>query len=206
MGKPSPVPCSCLAPCSAWMNGSKIKSCLSGGMPGPVSITANNTADWDGKGDVWPSRLEPSSTIYSWVMNNHWYTNTPLTQEGPVEFRYRLLVHGPYDAVAAYRFGVEQRQPLVPLAANAAPSVRPPIALQADRVVATILKPVGDGTGMLVRLRSLSEKVETANLSWPARTPKSVRICEKGETPGNKEVRQSVPVPAKGVVILLVQW
>ena len=30
------------------------------------SITANNTAGWDGVGDVWPSKLLPCSAIYSW--------------------------------------------------------------------------------------------------------------------------------------------
>jgi alpha-mannosidase len=170
------------------------------------TITANNTADWDGKGDVWPSRLDPSSTIYSWVMNNHWFTNTPLTQDGPVEFRYRVLLHGPYDAAAAYRFGVEQSQPLVSLAANTTPSALAPIMMKNDRVAATILKSTGDGKGMIVRLRSLSDNAETVNLSWPARAPRMVRICDKGETPGAREAKEAVSVPAKGFVTLYVTW
>jgi hypothetical protein len=170
------------------------------------SITANNTADWDGKGDIWPSKLDPSSTIYSWVMNNHWFTNTPLTQEGPVEFRYRLLVHGPYDAAAAYRFGVEQSQPLVPLAASRAPSILPPIALKSDRVVVTILKSTESGKGMYVRLRSLSEDSEKVDLSWPACSPKGIRICDKGETPGTQDVGNSVNVPARSFLTLFVEW
>jgi len=170
------------------------------------SITGNNTGDWDGKGDIWPSRLEPSSTIYSWVMNNHWFTNTPLTQEGPVEFRYRLLMHGPYDAAAAYRFGVEQQQPLVVLAANAAPSTAPPIAVKNDRVAVTILKSTGDGKGMIVRLRSLSDSAEAVHLSWPALTPRSVLICDRGETPGERDAKNAVSVPARGFVTIYVQW
>jgi hypothetical protein len=170
------------------------------------SITANNTADWDGKGDIWPLKLDPSATIYSWVMNNHWFTNTPLTQDGPVEFRYRLLLHGPYDAAAAYRFGLEQSQPLVALAANAAPSALPPVALQNDRVAATILKSTGDGKGMIVRLRSLSESAETVQLSWPARSPKSVLLCDSGETPGKREAKNTVSIPARGFVTLYVKW
>ena len=170
------------------------------------SITANNTAGWDGKGDVWPATLSPSSTIYSWVMNNHWFTNTPLTQDGPVEFRYRLLLHGSYDAVVAYRFGVEQSQPLVPLATNAAPSAQPPIALDNDRVAATILKSVNNGKGMIVRLRSLSENAEIVRLSWPERSPGAARICDKGETPGTQDAKNVVSVPAKGFITLYVSW
>jgi alpha-mannosidase len=170
------------------------------------SITANNTADWDGKGDVWPARLDPSSTIYSWVMNNHWFTNTPLTQDGPVEFRYRLLLHGPYDAMTAYRFGVEQSQPLVPLAANLAPTSLPPIAVQNERVAATILKSVDGGKGMIVRLRSFSDNAEAVQLSWPGRTPKSVRICDRGEAPGAQEALQNVTVPARDFITLYATW
>ena len=170
------------------------------------SMSANNTAGWDGKGDVWSPQIAPNSTIYSWVMNNHWFTNTPLTQDGPVEFRYRLLLHGPYDAAAAYRFGVEQNQPLVPLATNAAPSAAAPIALQNDRVAATILKSTGDGKGMIVRLRSLSDSAETVSLSWPARAPREVRICDRGETPGTRDARSSVIVPARGFVTVYVGW
>ena len=139
-------------------------------------------------------------------MNNHWFTNTPLTQDGPVEFRYRLLLHGPYDAAAAYRFGVEQNQPLVPLATNAAPLAAAPIALQNDRVAATILKSTGDGKGMIVRLRSLSESAETVSLSWPARAPREVRICDQGETPGTREAKGAVSLPARGFVTLYVMW
>jgi alpha-mannosidase len=170
------------------------------------SMTANNTAGWDGKGDVWSPTIAPNSTIYSWVMNNHWFTNTPLTQDGPVEFRYRLLLHGPYDAAAAYRFGVEQNQPLVPLATKAAPSAAAPIAFQNERVAATMLKSTGDGKGMIVRLRSLSEKNESVTLIWPARSPRQVRICDRGETPGTQEVKGAVSVPARGFVTVYVGW
>jgi alpha-mannosidase len=170
------------------------------------SITANNTAGWDGKGDVWSPQIVPNSTIYSWVMNNHWFTNTPLTQDGPVEFRYRLLLHGPYDAVTAYRFGVEQNQPLLPLATNAVPSAAAPLALQNNRVAATILKSTDDGKGMIVRIRSLSDNAETVSLSWPARAPREVHICDRGETPGTRDAKGAVSVPARGFVTLYVMW
>ena len=74
------------------------------------SITANIATGWGGRGP-WLRKLEPSSTVYSWVMNNHWHTNFPLTQDGQVTFRYRMLPHGAYDAARANRFGMEQAQP-----------------------------------------------------------------------------------------------
>ncbi len=170
------------------------------------TITANNTAGWDGAGDVWPLKLPPSSTVYSWVMNNHWYTNTPLTQEGPVAFRYSLLLHGTYDAAKANRFGIEQSQGLIALAANANPIAEPLVAITNDRVAATILKSTVDGKALILRLRSFSDKDESVKLSWPARTPRSVRICDTGEEPGKMEASREVTVPAMGSVTLRAQW
>ena len=57
--------------------------------------------------------IEPSATLYSWVMNNHWHTNYRADQEGETTFRYYLRPHGAYDAVAAARFGLETTQPLI---------------------------------------------------------------------------------------------
>ena len=57
----------------------------------------------------WLAKLEPSQTLYSMVMNNHWWTNYKADQEGPTTFRYAIRPHGPYDAGArsAVRHRVE---------------------------------------------------------------------------------------------------
>ena len=170
------------------------------------AITANNTAGWDGKGDVWPKETAAGSTLYSWVMNNHWFTNTPLTQDGPVAFRYRLCVHGPFDLPESYRFGVEQAQPLIAMAASANPIVSPVIAVGGKRVAATILKSTADGRGMILRIRSLSDSEETAVLAWPARAPRSARVCARGETAGSVDASRSVRVPAMGYVTIRAEW
>jgi hypothetical protein len=133
----------------------------------------------------WLRKLEPSTTIYSWVMNNHWYTNFPLTQDGPVQFRYRIWLHGAYDAAAANRFGLEQAQPLAHVAANNNPKLTPLVAVNNDRVCVTILKPSNDGKSTILRLRSLSDKPEDVTLSFPAGAPKSVRLCAIEEIPGD---------------------
>lgn len=170
------------------------------------SISANNTAGWDGKGDVWPGKLTPSSTLYSWVMNNHWFTNTPLTQDGPVAFRYRMLLHGKYDAANAYRFGIEQTQPLIALAASTKPIGEPLVAVASDRVAATILKSTTDGRALILRLRSFSDRDETVKLSWPARRPRAVTVCDRGEERGKTEAGKEVVVPAMGYVTLRAEW
>jgi len=170
------------------------------------AITANNTAGWDGKGDVWPKATAPGSTLYSWVMNNHWFTNTPLTQDGPVAFRYRLYPHGPFDLAESYRFGLEESQPLIAMAAGKNPVGSPVIAVAGGRVAVTMLKSTADGKRMIVRFRSLSEREETAALSWPLRAAGSVRVCERGETPGTVDASHIVRVPAMGYVTISVEW
>lgn len=147
-------------------------------------MTANIIGGGSRQRKPWLRKLEPSSTVYSWAMNNHWHTNFPLTQDGPAPFRYRIWLHGPYDAAAANRFGLEQAQPLAHVAANNNPKLNPLVAVDNDHVCVTILKPSADGKATIVRLRSLSGNPETVTLSFPAGTPKSVRICHQEVTPG----------------------
>ena len=59
---------------------------------------------------------------------------------------------------------------------------------------------------MIVRIRSLSDSAEAVALSWPARAPHAVRICDRGETPGMVEAMRAVSVPAGGFVTLRVTW
>jgi alpha-mannosidase len=166
-------------------------------------MTANIATGWGGHGP-WLRKLDLSSTVYSWAMNNHWHTNFPLTQDGPVLFRYRILLHGAYDGAAANRFGLEQAQPLAHVAANLNPNLRPLVALDNARVCITILKPADDGNATILRLRSLSDQPETVKLSFPAGTPRSVRLCPVAETPG-EPVAQTVPLLPYGAATLRVE-
>ena len=68
----------------------------------------------------------------------------PLTQDGPVAFRYRIHPHGGYDAVAANRFGLEQAQPLVHVTADKNPDVKPVVAVDNRDVYVTVLKSMGE--------------------------------------------------------------
>ncbi len=165
------------------------------------SMTANQTGDWSGERKPWLRKLEPSSAIYSWVMNNHWFSNFPLTQGGPVTFRYRILPHGPYDAASANRFGMEQAQPLAHVSANNDPALKPLVAVANNRVSVSILKPNEDGGAVILRLRSVSDKDDTAKLAWPAGRPKSVCLCKLNEDAG-EGVGDDIAIPARGFVTL----
>ncbi len=148
-------------------------------------MSANNARGW-GNGGHWIEKTEPSSAIYSWVMNNHWHTNFPLTQDGITSFRYRVKPHGVFDASVANRFGMEQSQPLVHVTANVDPKIIPFVQLDNNKVAISILKAAGEDKAFIIRLRSLSSKEENVKLSFPNQ-PKSVHLCDVEEKP-------SVPV------------
>ncbi|MFQ6036301.1 MAG: hypothetical protein ACE5NM_10735, partial [Sedimentisphaerales bacterium] len=61
----------------------------------------------------WLKHIEPSATLYSYVMNNYWETNYKAAQEGPTTFRFSIKPHGRFDSGEAARFGVERSQPLI---------------------------------------------------------------------------------------------
>ncbi len=170
------------------------------------SMTANQTGTWSGERKPWLKKLESGSAIYSWVMNNHWFTNFPLTQEGPIPFRYRILPHNGYNAAVANRFGLEQAQPLVSFAAKNNSIQKPLFAIEGSAAVtASILKSTLIANSMIMRLRSVSDKAETIQLSWPSGTPQSVYLCDREEIPGDK-IANVLSVPANGMITLKVLW
>jgi len=75
--------------------------------------------------DIWRKKVEPTQTLYSWAMNNHWGTNYRQHQEGPVMFRYILRPHGAFDATETTRFAVGFSQPLVVRPASKVPYTSP---------------------------------------------------------------------------------
>ncbi len=170
------------------------------------SMTANQSGNWSGERKPWLKKLESGPSIYSWVMNNHWFTNFPLTQDGPVTFRYRILPHGIYDAALANRFGLEQAQPLVSLAAKNNAIAKPLFTIEGSpAITVSILKSTSAKNSLIVRLRSVSSKDETVKLVSPALNRISWNICETQEVPGMK-AGDEVTVPANGFITLNGVW
>ena len=178
----------------------------------PVFESGNMTANILGKATnspQWIRRLQPSATIYSWALNNHWYTNFPLSQEGKVQFRYRILPHSTkYDAALSNRFGLEQSQPLIASPVKVNFHGKPILAIDGDNrvVISSIFKTGNNGKTDQVRLRSVSNKDELVKLDWPDHKPSSVYIGDFVEGPVKKEVQEEVLVPAMGSVTLNAVW
>ncbi|MCX6928923.1 MAG: glycoside hydrolase [Verrucomicrobia bacterium] len=151
--------------------------------------------------DVWIQHLQPSQTIYSWVMNNHWHTNYRAEQEGPTVFRFVIRPHKGYAAVDAARFGVACSQPLIASPATGPAPGKPRLKLSSDKVVITAFKPSDDGKAWIVRLFGASGKAEKVKLAWAGTAPHETWLSDTSERPREK-ASASVEVPAWGIVTL----
>ncbi len=147
----------------------------------------------------WIRKLEPSPTIYSWALNNHWHTNFPLSQEGIVSFRYRILPHNTkYDAASANRFGLEQSQPLIATNLKKGVITKQPFTIEgSSNIYVSILKSSNGSEPSKIRLRSVSDKAESVKLVWKSIKPQSVKL-------NGAAVMSEIQVPAKGFVTLEV--
>lgn len=177
----------------------------------PVFEVGNITANILGSATnspKWIKKLDPSATIYSWALNNHWHTNFPLSQEGKITFRYRVWPHSSgYNAGLANRFGLEQAQPLIVSPVKGNIQSKPVVALTGSANISiSILKTDSTGNSTIVRLRSVSDKDEMAKLSWPVRRPASIHVCDQGEEAEKLKIGNGVTVPAMGSVTLRVEW
>jgi alpha-mannosidase len=155
--------------------------------------------------DVWRKSVEPTQTIYSWAMNNHWGTNYRAYQEGLTTFRFILRPHREPDPAAATRFatGFSQGLLVVP-AAGKSPVTAPLLRVEPAGVVVIALKPSDDGKALIVRLFGASGKAEQAKLVWSIR-PKQVTLSDTAGQAG-QPVADTVDVPAWGVTTLRAEW
>lgn len=63
---------------------------------------------------LWPESIRiRSGTVFSYVMNNYWYTDTPAQQGGTFTFRYALTSARATTEAESVAFATEQRSPLV---------------------------------------------------------------------------------------------
>jgi len=151
----------------------------------------------------WAPRIEfDKGHVYSWAMNNYWFTNFRPAQGGAIPFRYRLTSYaGPFDPVAATRFGWQQFVPLeaVWLAKDEAPRLQAPVlqldgasvmlisvklAEQGDDVIARLLEIAGKPCNCKLRLQAPGGgHIRDAYLADPLENPRR-RLEISGDTVG----------------------
>ena len=131
---------------------------------------------------LWRDSIAPTTKLYSWAMNNHWETNYCGSQEGPVEFRYALRVHGRYDPADASRFAIGMSQPLLAGSASSQPPNEPLLQIEPADVLALALKPSDDGKARVVRLFGASGEERKTTMRWST-PPQKVWRSDLSEKP-----------------------
>ncbi|HZC24416.1 MAG TPA: glycoside hydrolase family 38 C-terminal domain-containing protein, partial [Candidatus Binatia bacterium] len=113
----------------------------------------------------WMKTIQPSSTIYSYVMNNYWHTNYKADQEGPVSFTYSILPHAAFNAVEAAKFGTDRREPLIASAAASAPPRPSLLHLSSPNILISSIKPMPDGS-WLAYLYNPTDMAQKLTVLW----------------------------------------
>lgn len=157
-------------------------------------ITANLLGGAHGSRN-WYKIMARSKTLFSWALNNHWGTNFPLEQGGIINLHYGVLPHQAYNAITANRFGMEQNRPLIAVPVTKQPSIKSWIKIGNPNIFISILKQSDDGKGMVLRVRSVSDKKENVELSWPNGKPKKLYTCLANEQPGQMITNDQAVLP-----------
>ncbi len=115
----------------------------------------------------WIKKATPSSTLYSYVMNNYWHTNYKASQEGVTVFRYTIRPHAAFDASTAKRFGIACAQPLIAVPAQPEDAPEPSFFVPGNTaVLVTSVRPSRDGQAVIVRLFNASPEPQTCSPKW----------------------------------------
>jgi hypothetical protein len=100
--------------------------------------------------------------VYSWVMNNYWFTNFRPSQEGDFRWNYFLTTTGDKGNATATRFGWNSRVPLAtrvlpPLKSGNSrqPSARSLVTIDVPGVVVVDTQPAGE-RGIILHLREVA--------------------------------------------------
>ena len=108
--------------------------------------------------------------VYSWVMNNYWFTNFRTEQEGEFKWHYYLTSTKDTSTATATRFGWSSRVPLVtrvllPVKGKAATrtaagasgsTVIPVLAFPAPNLLVVEYRPAADRKGIVLHLREVA--------------------------------------------------
>ncbi len=142
-----------------------------------IGRMTNDTLDARGQRS-WSRRAPAGTTLFSYVMNNYWYTNFKADQEGPTVFRYSLAPHGAFDGLAAEEFGIDRSQPLLAVPVNPSNDPPPsPFAIRGD-IIVTSVTPSRDGKAEMIRIYNPCEQAATLIIDWAAFKPARLFVSD----------------------------
>jgi hypothetical protein len=172
----------------------------------PLFEAGGMTANIMGDGPGWIKHIERKADIFSWVLNNHWYTNFPVSQEGIITFRYFIMPHdNGFRPFESNRFGIEHSQPLIAELGRAHLLKVPVLSFKGSSSVFVSILKNEEINSTTIRLRSLSENDESVKLLWPGKTPQALYLCEN-ENESLINVEDELVIPSNGILVLRARW
>ncbi|HEX9970600.1 MAG TPA: hypothetical protein VGD14_00880, partial [bacterium] len=154
----------------------------------------------------WVRKLEPSQTIYSYVMNNYWETNYKAEQPGITRFHYSIFPHGQFNQIKAEQFGTEQSQPLIPVAVQKdTPQINSLFSVEPRDVVVTMIKPVAERKKVIIRLFNSSPDEKSVKFIWGSLRPKEVYLSNLFEEQVAK-FGDSISIPCYGIKTVVIAF
>jgi alpha-mannosidase len=148
----------------------------------------------------WPAEFSPKSpTVFSYAMNNYWFTNTPAGQSGDFVFRYAITSGRQFDAEKASRFARQARSPLEvshlrptdkQAGQETAPPILPPgeanlVEIEPENLAVSTLKGAEDGKGLVVRVVEIAGKETQGKVTFPWLSIASAREANGVEVAGS---------------------
>jgi hypothetical protein len=146
----------------------------------------------------WPEKFtKASGTVFSYALNNYWFTNTPAGQSGDFIFRYAITSSARFDPQQSARFGRETRTPLEvaelrgsdkgPESKGTLPAAEASLVkVEPENAILTALKTAEDGQGLVARLLETSGRASEGQLTLPWVTVASASEANAVEVPGKR--------------------
>ncbi|MFT7029116.1 MAG: alpha-mannosidase [Marinoscillum sp.] len=134
-----------------------------------LEIGNMNGQNWMADMDVrpWIKKYEPSTTLFSWTMNNAWFVNYKAFQEGLIPFHYVLKTHGKFDDLETKKWGMALTQPLIVKAIGKKEAVTKSLIniKEMNNTVVTSVRRSKEGTAYIVRLFNPTDTKGNASFS-----------------------------------------
>ncbi len=153
---------------------------------------------------IWRKHIEPTQTIFSWAINNHWGTNYRAYQEGLITFRYVLLPHKQFKPEEISKTAIGLSQPLLVQQASENKGTYQNLTVNHPGVVVTALKPCDDGKGKMVTLFNSTANGLKFNLLTDNKLIQSIWVSNSGEEKSNK-LNGEIGLPAWGTIMLRIE-
>ena len=155
--------------------------------------------------EVWRKHIEPTQTLFSWAINNHWGTNFRAYQEGLITFRYALYPHKQFSAHENSRYAIGLSQPLLVKKASENSEAMTGIYPDQPQVIVTAFKPSDNGNGRILTLFNSSASSVKTKLISGKKPMQHVWLTDSGEDK-LKEISSKIEIPAWGVIMIRVEF